>query len=492
MNGHDVPASSRGPLRRASIRGATYLIGSSLGTKLCTVGTQIVLGWLLSEKDFAVYGIAISLTVITSALTDGGVQKYLRQQPDRYDELVGPTTVLATILAVFAALVVAALGLASGEIYQDERIRPVALCLAAGLLLTPPAVIARSRFAVDLRFRDQALIDTGGSVARSLLMVGFAWIGLGPLALALPIPIVNLMQGIAMCAWGGLRGFNLRGVDYQSLRSVLLHTRWIMLAAACGTIVARGDYLVLGLFASGIVGTYFFGFQISASTMQVATMSAASVLLPTLSRLAADPKRLSGGVEQAMRMAALLIAPSSALLFLVMPFVIHTLWQGRWDDAIPVAEAVAISTAIAGLGLIAGTGIEASGGWRTKSLLSLADGLSLIAVLVVVAERFSESLVAISLAVVLQRSLFGLLNVAMCGRRLGVGIGAALGWIRGPTLVAAVGCVLAVAIGSSLGGSESPLVALTRATIFTAVFVAILHRRLRSAIADLRQLRSSN
>jgi hypothetical protein len=80
----------------------------------------------------------------------------------------------------------------------------------------------------------------------------------------------------------------------------------------------------------------------------------------------------------------------------------------------------------------------------------------------------------------------------MCGRRLGVGIGAALGWIRGPTLVAAVGCVLAVAIGSSLGGSESPLVALTRATIFTAVFAAVLHRRLRSAIADLRQLRSSN
>lgn len=491
MNGHDAAVPPRGPLRSVSIRGATYLIGSSLGTKAFTVGTQIVLGWILSEKDFAVYGIAISLTVITSALTDGGVQKYLRQQPDRYAELVGPTTVLATLLAAFASLVVAALGLLSGEIYQDERIRPVALCLAAGLMLTPPAVIARSRFAVDLRFRDQALIDTGSSLARSLMMVAFAWIGLGPLALALPIPLVTLLQGIVMCAWGGLRGFNLRGVDLRSLRSVLLHTRWIMLAAACGTIVARGDYLVLGLFAPGIVGTYFFGFQISASTMQVATMSAASVLLPTLSRLAAEPKRLSGGVEQAMRMAALLIAPSSALLFLVMPYVIHTLWQGRWDDAIPVAEAVAISTAVAGLGMIAGTGIEASGGWRTKSLLSLADGLSLIAVLIAVAGRFGDSLVAISLAVVLQRSLFGILNVAVCGRRLGDGMVAALGWIRGPTLVAAFGCVLAVAIGSSFGAPESPLVAVLRAVVFAIVFAAILHRRLRRVVTDLARIRSA-
>ena len=183
MSEQGVASSFGGPLRRASLQGAAYLIGSSFGTKLCTVGTQIALGWMLSESDFAVYGIAISLTVITSALTDGGVQKYLRQQPGRYAQLVGPTTALATILAVFAALVVGGLGLVSDRIYDDDRIRPVALCLAAGLLLSPPSVIARSRFAVDLRFRDLALIDTASAVARSLMMVGFAWYGLGPLAL---------------------------------------------------------------------------------------------------------------------------------------------------------------------------------------------------------------------------------------------------------------------------------------------------------------------
>ena len=263
-----------------------------------------------------------------------------------------------------------------------------------------------------------------------------------------------------------------------------------MLAAACGTIVVRGDYLILGLFASGIVGTYFFGFQISASTMQVATMSAASVLLPTLSRVAASPKRLRNGVEQAMRMASLLIAPSSALLFLVMPFVIHAVWQGRWDDAIPVAEAVAISTAVAGLGLIAGTGLEASGGWKAKSMLSLGDGLTLVATLLLVVERCGESITAISIAVVLQRILFGLLGVAVCGRRLGVGMVATLSWIGSPIVVATIGGALAVLVGASVGPSDSPWVAAVRVAVFSAVFGAVLRRRLRNVAGDLRMLRS--
>lgn len=478
-----------GPLRRISLRGAAYLIGGSLGTKICTVGTQVVLGWVLSEQDFAIYGIAISLTLISSALTDGGVQKYLRQQPARYRELAGPAAVLASILAAMASMVIATLGILSDRIYDIEGIRPVVLCIAAGLLLSPPMLIARSRFAVELRFRDLAVVDTSANIARSLLMIVFALAGLGPLSLALPIPIVNCLQAAAMALWGGFGDFTLKGTDFAGVARVFRHTRWIMLSAACGTVVLRGDYLILGLLASGIVGTYFFGFQIAASTMQIATMSAASVLLPTLSRLASDGDRLALGVERATRMASLMIAPSSGLLFLSLPFVIHAVWQGRWDAAIPVAEAVAVSTAIAGLGIIAATGTEATGGWRVKSVIDLIDGCSLIAMLMVVVDAFGEQIGPIAIAIAIQRSVFGVVNIAVCGRRVRAGILNALGWILGPTLATAAGCVLAMSAGGWVAPAETLAGVAVRVAVFLVVFGSLRFGSIRSAIAEFRALR---
>lgn len=478
-------------LRTASLRGAVFLLGGSLGTKACTIGTQIVLGWLLSEGDFAVYGIAISLTVMTSALSDGGVQKYLRQQTSRYRELVGSAFVLAAALGSGACIVVGLLGWLSPGLYGTDQVRPVALALAANLLFNVPTVLMRTRLAIDLRFRDLAIIDTGGTVLRSLLMVVMAWQGWGALSLALPIPIATVAQAVALAAWGGTREFNLAGVSKASMWSIFRSTRWIMLAAVFGTIVLRGDYLVLGIVAPAIVGTYFFGFQLAASTMQVATMSAASVLLPTLARVASQPDRLRGGVERAMRLSSQLIAPASAVLFLSMPLAIRFIWQGRWDGAIPVAEAVSLSTGLAGLGLIAGAGIEAAGRWKLKAMIDLFEGITLVAMLLLLVHRFGDSLEAISLAVAMHRAVFGMIMVACSGRSVGASAISALRWVLRPVILTGIAVLMAMAAGLPFDDSDSALATLVKLAAFGLVWGISMGREIRSTIGELRMLRTA-
>ena len=104
-------------LGRASVRGAAWIAAAGVVSKFVSVAVQFALGWLLGEGDFAVYGTAISLTVFTSALTDGGVQKLLRQQSGRYAELVGPAVAVAAASSVLGALILTAFAIVSPELY---------------------------------------------------------------------------------------------------------------------------------------------------------------------------------------------------------------------------------------------------------------------------------------------------------------------------------------------------------------------------------------
>jgi len=178
---------------------------------------QFALGWLLVPGDFALYGMALSLTVLTSALVDGGVQKLLRQQPERYAELVGPATVLALVFAAISATILAGLALASPAIFGTEGVRSVTLVLAANVLATAPVAVLRARLQVDLRFRAASGIEGALVIVRGGLTVAAAAAGFGALSFALPILVGTLLEGLLLLWRGAGRGFSLRGADRRPL-----------------------------------------------------------------------------------------------------------------------------------------------------------------------------------------------------------------------------------------------------------------------------------
>ena len=48
--------------------------------KILGVIAQIMLGWLLSHDDFALYAIAVSVTSFTALLSDNGLRNFLIQK----------------------------------------------------------------------------------------------------------------------------------------------------------------------------------------------------------------------------------------------------------------------------------------------------------------------------------------------------------------------------------------------------------------------------
>ena len=52
------------------------MAGSSLATRVGSFAAQIALGRLLSDEDFGVYAIAISIGALASVLRDGGAHRF--------------------------------------------------------------------------------------------------------------------------------------------------------------------------------------------------------------------------------------------------------------------------------------------------------------------------------------------------------------------------------------------------------------------------------
>lgn len=474
-------------LGRAAIRGAGWSAAAGASMKAVGLLVQFALGWMLAPSDFATYGLALSLTVFTSALTDGGVQKFLRQQPDRYPQLVGPATVVAFLFGWISAAILATLGLVSPAIFEVDGVAPIAIVLALNVAIYAPVAVMRSKLQIDLRFRDASVLEAVLTLVRGGLTVGFAAAGFGALSFALPFLFGTLVEGALLLRLGAGRGFSLRGADASSVWSVIRATRWIMFAAGCGALVLRGDYFVIGVVAETVLADYFFGFQIVASAMLLFTGGAYTVLLPVLARVTHDAARLRDATRRSVRLGVFVIAPASAAMFLAAPAAIHVAWGGKWDGAILVAQAVAISTATRGVALVASTAIEAQGRWRLRTMLELLDGVLLVAAILIAVGLRGPDLPAIALAVGLQRLVVGAAQVAIAGRSIGSGATTAIGWMMRfavPALLAAAAIEAAAQTlpmpAESLGGSAVRLVA------FAAIWIPFAWAFGREEIAQLR------
>lgn len=92
-------AESYGPLSAHTGKDSTKGLGSRVTSGLlwsvlsiavgkgASLFAQLILGWLLSKEDFALYAIAISWSTIVMALRNGGTQRLLIQQGTKYADL---------------------------------------------------------------------------------------------------------------------------------------------------------------------------------------------------------------------------------------------------------------------------------------------------------------------------------------------------------------------------------------------------------------------
>jgi len=75
-NSQVQPPDTDAELGKKALAGSIWMIAATGGAKVLGFGCQLALAWFLTREEFGVFAIAVSVSVILSALRDGGLQMY--------------------------------------------------------------------------------------------------------------------------------------------------------------------------------------------------------------------------------------------------------------------------------------------------------------------------------------------------------------------------------------------------------------------------------
>jgi len=367
--------------------GAAWSIVSAVVSKLAGLGSQLVLGWLLSKEDFGVYALAISTAWVAGIFADGGTRKILLQQGERYAELARPAFKLSLAINATAAVILAMAAPAIASLYRTPELTLLLWIICGSMILTTFGAVQRIRLLIDLRFRASSMLVAGSAILRQVCTVVLALLGFGPLSFVLPL---------------------------------LLVAPWLIISALALALSFQGDYLVVGAMQTpAVLGAYFFAFQLTYALTTPLGTAIRSVLLPSFARLKDDTARQAKAFSKSARIAVVMLSLAAAFLVVLAEPLIHLLWAGKWDDATLGVQALGVGLPFRLLAPISISLVESRGHWRAAAFLTAFAAVGTLGAAALGASLGGATSIAICISV--QQVVVGVVQSVFAARVVGLG-----------------------------------------------------------------------
>ena len=369
-------------LGKAVFRGSALVVASTIAAKSVGVGVQVVLGWTLTESDFAIYAIATSLTAIFLCISENGLYKILVQQGSEFERLKRSGLALAYGLSLVSGLGFVIAGLIYAWQYNAPLIGSLVAVLAVSRVVGASTVVYRAELACRLAFRRISVVTLQARSLTQILMIPFSLLGCGPLSFVLPTLISRPFEAFALYRTSEFKErIQLQDFVRPEAKELLRKLQWIVLTGFGIAMIQNGDYLVLAYldFDKTLIGTYFFGFQLTSNFANLITSSLSAVFLPAISKIRDDQQRLASVYLRTLRMICAFSFPFCFAGALLIGPAVNLVWNGKWDSAIFVAQLLLLVLPMRLLSPIGRSFIEAKGQWHWVTALMYVDLVGVVA-----------------------------------------------------------------------------------------------------------------
>lgn len=296
---------------------------------------QILLGWLLIDRDFGVYAIAMAFHHVFRVCTDGGVGLWLaRLSQDEYDRDCGHAFWLASGLSTIVAAIVALLAIPISRLYGEPQIALLLWVLAAAMPINALRIVLLPGLQVHLKFRTLAQVKLISALVRFSMVVGLAFAGFGALSFVIPIVAVTILESLAYFISLQIPVWQTK-FRWSKCKRILSESCWSLAGTLTEALTAQVDYAVLGLVATTeVVGIYFFAYQLTIQLVLLFSESLRKVILPVFTRVEEGSEAESRGLRISASFVGIVAAPAMLLLTTVAEPLESLLWNHRWESAV--------------------------------------------------------------------------------------------------------------------------------------------------------------
>ena len=394
-------------LRDAAAHGVRWSAIARPTVEILQLGSIVILARLIVPAEFGRYAIALIAQEVAYLMVAGGLSSALVQRKtiDREHQQTGMALgllaglALAVITLIAASVIVAPI-FGGRTAFFVRLMAP--LCLVSALSTVPTATLRR-----NMAFRRLSEIEVLSTLARVVVCIGLALVGLSGEALVLGVLAGSLATGVI--AWVSAPPPAPR-LYRKAARELLSYGLPVSLASVSWIGFSNVDYAIIGARLGALqTGFYFRAYTLSVEYQSKISVVMSQVGFPVLARTRSAAE-LSQLYRQMVRTLTILLFPLLVLLTITAPVLVPFLFGARWASAVVPVQILALGGASTLVVDAVGTVFMATG--RARALLGFGIAHFLVyGLTVLVVVHYGIVAVAIDAAVV--HTLFLLVAYAM-------------------------------------------------------------------------------
>jgi O-antigen/teichoic acid export membrane protein len=353
---------------------------ASLASKVLALASTLVVGFLVTEEQMAVFATAAAVVNVMMFATNGGAKTLLVREGDNFEKALSSYYAYALMFNAVSVAAIFVLTPIVCEFYAYPSLASVILLMGLSALVQTYIMVYHAKLSIDGRFSAFAWIVLASNLMRAVVTVILALLGFGALSLAaahVAAFVAEAWVGRSMC---NVRGLPAPRINKEAFTTIFRGAKWLMLTQLAYMAAIQGELVVLGLFVpAAVVGVYFFGLQAATSVNSVMTVGFSNILMPAFSKINASNERQNSAFATAVEVMTVVVAVVAGAMVLVMPAVFSFLWGDKWQGAGLVVQLVCVSLVPRLVLPVVKSILEAKGKWSELTWIYVADALGVVA-----------------------------------------------------------------------------------------------------------------
>ena len=439
-----TPAQPAQGLGRAAAMGFVLMSGQSILTRVLSFGSQIVLAHLLTQAQFGLYGLAISIVNYANLSQQVGVREILVSRQKRMHVWANAGFWIAAATGVLSMLLILGAAPIAGWFYGDRTLTWMLVVLGVSQPAYNMTLVQEAKLQSHLRFRYIALCQFVWGALMPLLQLLFALAKFGAYAFVLPRLLAGLVRW-----WMFERSEPIvirRDWQLRRWKYILGPGFTLLLTSLAYTIGPSVPALMLGRYVSKeATGCFTLAFNLSLQVIMLLSVQIDSVLFPTLGKMEGEPARQRDALLRSSRALTAVMAPICLLPIAAAEPLVLLVFGQKWTPAIEALQIMSIGMLVTGGFIPALSLLQAQRRFKDKLVVALLWALvsaaASIAGILLVPAQDAVSAAAIGLSI--GYFGYGFDNCVSATRPLGGGFRDAVRVIAMPLLVGALATGLA-------------------------------------------------
>lgn len=438
-----------GSILERTARGAGWVIGWRMTTRLLGIISTLILVRLLTPADFGVVALAMSLAQGLDQLSAVGIEDAIirADRPDRALYDTGFT--INVIRGVITAGLLAACAVPIARFFKDPQLVAIMIAVAIGSAVSAFENIGIVDFRRYIAFDKEFILKVLPRIISIFVGISLAFIWHSYWALIAAILTAQFLT-IGLGYW--MHPFRPR-FTLVAWRQLAGYSSWTWAINIIGRIRSSSDNLVIGrFFGPALVGIYGVGAEVAGlpNTELVSPLCRAAFSGFAEARQSGDD-----GADTFLRLLglmALLTVPAGLGLSLVAYPVIRLGFGSAWLGAVPLIQVLGVAGILTIFGSVSSTLFYANAWLKAMTIMNIATTICRVLLLIILVPRFG--LMGAAIAVAITDIADQLLYLFMTLRKLRIGFRRIFTMVI-RTLIAA--CAMAVILRLlNLGWTDMP------------------------------------